>query len=218
MSKRGFTLIEVLVVIGIVAILLAIAGPPFMAMLKRSTVEENAQRLQEAIKSSQIEAQKRGFRNISTTTGIVFSKQVVYLAIYPDTKMIRVLAWQDINMDTQKTDDEFSVLQELSLGVSASFLRPISIGKVACGTTDRTGTSTDGIVNFTALGNPIGLTLFPTGNTRYVKFNGKGFAESMQNVSVYITGTNGDTFAVTMNPIGLTELCRWDGSRWIKLK
>lgn len=221
MSKRGFTLIETIIVIAIVATLLAIAGPPFMAMLRRSSVEESAQRLQEAVKSAQIEAQKRGdveFGNISTATGITVGnmKRTVFLALYPTSNMLRVIAWNDKNIDGIRTNDEFTIIQETSLGAGTTFSVPPTINKKACSNT--AGAPADSIVNFTFTGSPIGeTTLFPLG-TKYIKLNGKGFSESMQNVSAYISNNTGETFAVTISPAGLTELCRWDNTNWLILR
>lgn len=221
MSKRGFTLIEIIVVIGIVGILLSIAGPPFMAMLRRSSIEESAQRLQEAIKSAQVEAQKRGdmeFGNVTTDAGVTPGgmKRSVYLALYPLNSMIRVISWDDKNIDGLKTDNEFTVVQELFLGTGTTFSLPGAINKKACNNT--AGAPAGSIVNFSASTCPPNtVSLFPD-ETRCIKFNGRGFSESMLNDAAYITGNNGETFAVTMSPVGLTTLCRWDGTSWLKLR
>lgn len=221
MNRRGFTLTEIIVIIAIIGILLAMGAPPFMSMLRRSTLEEKAQRFQETLKFAQIEAQKRGgteFGNLSSASGKVISarKQSVYVAIYPDSNTFKVIAWSDTNKDSLKTDDEFTVIQELSFGVGASFMLPSSIDKKACNNT--TPAPTDSIVNFTDTSCPAtAATLFPDG-TRCVKLNGKGFSESMKYAAVYISSNSGETFAVTMNPAGLTDLCRWEGQNWLKLR
>lgn len=220
-NKRGFTLTEIIIVIGVMGILLSLAGPQFLAMLRRSTLEESAQRLQETLKSAQIEAQKRGnyeFGNLSSASGHIISarKQRVYVTLYPTQNMFRVIAWSDTNKDSLKTDDEFTVIQEHTLKTGTSFSLPATINKVACN--NSLGAPADSIVNFTASTCPDGAaTMFPE-DTRCVKLNGRGFSESMRFAAAYISDTHGETFAVTMNPAGLTDLCRWDSGNWLKLR
>lgn len=221
MNRRGFSLPELIAVMAIIGILLGLGAPPFMAMLRRSTLEEKAQRFQETLKLAQNEAQKRGsteFGNLSTASGRVISarKQSVYVAIYPAANRYRVLAWSDTNQDSLKTDNEFTIIEEISIGDRASFTLPASINRVACNNTPEV--PGDSIVNFTASSCPATATsMFPEG-TRCAKFNGKGFCESMFNAAVYISNSGGETFAVTMNPVGLTDVCRWEGNRWLKIR
>jgi prepilin-type N-terminal cleavage/methylation domain-containing protein len=215
-NRRGMTLTELVIAIALMAILISFAAPPFLTMLRRSTAEESAQRLHEAIKSAQTEAQKRGFTNFSSSTGFTFAKQVIYVALFPDLMRIRIISWQDRNQNLLKTNDEFTLIQELYLGKGTTFSLPATINKKACNNTS--GAPSSSIVNFSnGSDSPIGLTLFPPG-TQYIKFNTSGFSDSMRWNAVYISDSSGNTYAITINPLGLTDLCRWEGKQWLKLR
>ncbi len=215
MNGRAFSLLELLMVICIISVLSGIAIPPFIAQLNRATIEESGRWLQEAVKAAQIEAQKRTFVAISSAAPTVFAKQAVYLSLHPDSGSIRITAWQDSNHDARITDNELTLLQEVSLKPGISFTLPAEISKVACGNTgNRPGGS---IVNFSKSGGPIGTALVPLG-TSYVTFDGGGAIDGLRYNAVYISGRGGDTCAVTINPLGLTALCRWNNGKWIKIR
>lgn len=220
MNKRGFTLIEVIVVISIISILAGLAVPPIREMLNRQRARDSATAMLETIKSAQVEAQKRGDTEVVNGQ---LRKRKVYVAVYPadmasagnPPNTVRAISWTDLNSDNMKTSDEFSVLQEVSLGKS-TFSVPSSINKTACSNNAGTPSNT-GIVNFTVnVCPPNTVSFFPAG-TRCIKFNGYGFSESMNNAAAYING-NGETFAVTVGLAGITDFCRWDGNNWIKVR
>ena len=59
-SPRGFTLIEVMVVVGILAVLIAIAAPSFTPMIERWRVRQATEQLQSTLYYARSEAIKRG--------------------------------------------------------------------------------------------------------------------------------------------------------------
>lgn len=57
---RGFTLLEVMVVVGIIAVLAALAGPSFTPLIERWRVRQAAENLQSTLYFARSEAIKRG--------------------------------------------------------------------------------------------------------------------------------------------------------------
>lgn len=71
-TPRGFTLIELMVTVSIVALVMAMAAPNFTTWIRNSRVRATAESLQSGIKLAQIEAQRRAhtvvfFRTASKT-------------------------------------------------------------------------------------------------------------------------------------------------------
>ena len=204
-NRSGMTLIELVVVIGIIAVLLGLSTGPFLQWLKKGKVEDRASSLHETIKWAQIKAQKLG--EVDVVNG-VFKKQRIYMAVNQTSNSYKVVQWVDANNDNLKTDDEFTNLQEGFL-TEARFGYLASVNKKACSNT--AGAPADSVNNFTATVCPA-IPRFT--NFRCARFDGKGFmTESMQNASLYITNSV-DSYAISLNPAGITTLCRWDGSSW----
>jgi type IV fimbrial biogenesis protein FimT len=57
---RGFTLVELTVTIGIVAVVAGLGAPPFLHMLARHAIAAQAEELQDAVRVGRSEAMKRG--------------------------------------------------------------------------------------------------------------------------------------------------------------
>ena len=106
------------------------------------------------------------------------------------------------------------MIQQVSF-VNSTYGLPTTINTHACDNTP--GAPAGSINNFTANLCPPPTGIFFPAGSRCIRLNGKGFVEGMQNDSAYITN-NDNTFAVTVNPAGVVDLCRWDGSSWLKLR
>ena len=211
MSNRGISLMELIVVIAVSGIMMSFAAPPFLAMLQRATPLESAQRVQEIIKMAQLEAQKRGFINISSPTGPMFVKRSIYLALNESSGVMRIIAWEDRMGDQVKRKEAFFLLQEQVLGKGTTFSVPSTITLTGCGNNPKEpGT---GIVKFTA-----GTTTFPAidlfSGSQYIRLSNNGYSVSLESPAVYISDQRGNSCAVSFNLLGLTKLCCWDGKRW----
>lgn len=207
--RSGFTIIEMLVVISIIAIILALGAPPFLKWYTQSKVEDNASTLQEDIKSAQIEAQRQG--EVDVVAGNI-QKRKIYIALNPDNNSYKVVRWQDNDGNNLRdTAEEFTTIMEKTL-TNSKFGFDASVNKIACGENSRT--SSESMTNITATTCP-DLPIFA--GYRCSRFNGNGFNDGMNNGVIYIT--NGTyTSGVTLNPAGLTALCRWTGSGWANIR
>lgn len=203
-NQRGFTLVEILVVIGIMATILGISAGPFMQWYRKGKVEDRASTLHETFKWAQMQAMKGGEANI--VDGKV-SKQIIYIAAVLGGNAYRVIQWQDSNADNIKDVNEFRLLQEGSLTESRFGVLP-AVNKKACGNT--ADAPADSVVNF--FDCPANVPLF-TGY-RCSRFDGKGFmSAATENAALYITNDI-DNYAISLNPAGVMTLCRWNGTEW----
>ena len=207
-NKSGITLIEVIVVVGLIALLTGMAGAPFLTWYRRSNLEESAGTLHETFKWAQSQAMKRGgveMRNYSSQ----LIKKRIYVAVDATTGNYQVVQWRDDNHNGIRDNNEFSVLNSGSLGKGkAHFGLQPSVNKAAC--SDGTSDSDLVIRNFMPC-PPVDLL----NGQKCMRFDDKGFlTESMQNAGLFITN-DADSFAIALNPAGIITLCRWSGTEWL---
>lgn len=200
---------EIMVVVGIIGILFAIAVGPFMSWYKKSKVEDRASSLHEAIKRAQTQAVTRG--EVEVNSGVVMKKKM-YLALNPTSNSYRVVEWRDVNNNNIKDAGEFTILSEATLN-GATFGFVASVNKTACGNATNAAPA-NSMPNFTALSCP-GDAVF-TG-FQCARFDGKGFLESMLNPAAYVTDLT-ESYAVSINPAGVSTLCRWSGTEWVFIR
>jgi len=207
-KKQGFSLVEMLIVLAIMGILTTIALPPFFRMVKIKRVEDDASKFQDIIKYAQTLAQKRG------DTEIIENKvamRKVYVAVNKANKNIRIITWSDLNQNNLKEENEFSIVREEKLQ-NANFGFTADVNKKACSNTS--GAPADSVVNFTSNVCP-SVGIFD--GSLCIRFNGKGFLESMQNAALYFN-RDVDNIAISINPLGFTQICKWTGGNWLILR
>lgn len=206
-NNRGFSLMELIITIGLMAVILGFAAGPFLDWYRKGKLEDRASSLHETFKWAQTQAMKLGEYDI--VNGKI-AKQRIYLAVNETANSYKVVQWKDTNSDNVKDTNEFTVLQESSFG-NAYFGGASNVNKKACGNTNEAPPGN--VANFTSLTCPSGIALFT--DYRCARFDGKGFlSSSMQNAVLYITNGT-DIYGISLNPAGITTLCRWNGSEWM---
>lgn len=210
-NQRGWSLIEMVIVIGLIAIISGIASGPFLAWLRKSRVEEAAGALHETFKAAQTQAMKLGgvevVRINNETTPI---KKRIYVALNEAAGTYKVVQWRDANNDGVKDNDEFTELGIAGNLGKAKFGTLPAVNKTACGNkSDLEGVST--IVNFSNC--PANVVILNGHDC--LRFDDKGFLmENRLNAAVYMTNDI-DSYAISLNPTGIITLCRWSGGEWV---
>lgn len=205
-NKKGMTLVELLVVIGIMAVILGVAVGPFLNWYRRGKLEDRANSLLGTIQWAQSKAMKSGETDIINGKIV---KQKIYVGINELTKSYRVVQWIDSNSDNVKDTGEFTKIQEGFLtNDEIKFGYVATVNKTACGNGTPTSTANIQIEDCPTVGT------FLTSDYKCARFDGKGFlSESMKNAAIYLTN-DVYSYAIALNPAGIISLCFWDGNSW----
>lgn len=205
-NRAGFTLVEIMVVSGLIGVLFAFTIGPFTTWYRKSKLEDRASSLHESIKWAQTQAMKRG--GVEVINGAIITKRL-YLALNQTNNSYRVVEWRDTNSNNVRDAAEFTILNDSSLnGTTFGFVA--SVNRTAC--SNGTPTSTLPVRNFSTC--PSAGTIL-TSDYVCARFDGKGFlSESMQNAAAYITNSF-ESYAISLNPAGVATLCRWSGTEWV---
>lgn len=211
-DRRGWTLIELITVIGLMTVLLGLAAPPLVTWIRKERLEKSASELHETFRWAQLQAMKRGGFDTISSSGTLIKKRI-YVALNAGDNSYQVVQWRDANNNGARDDGEFAELLPLRgyLGRgSASFGLIPSVNKAACSDTD--SNSRDAIRPQNFMKCPDEVTVLQ--DHLCLRFDDKGFlSESAQNIGVFITNDI-DSYAIALNPAGIITLCRWSGSQW----
>jgi len=208
-NNRGFSLMELIITIGLMAVILGFAAGPFLDWYRKGKLEDRASSLHETFKWAQTQAMKRGGADV--VNGKIISSRI-YIAINQDANSYKIVRWVDTNADNVKTANEIAELQVGSL-MEVRFGIVSGVDKTACSNSGVL-TGTDPIRNLTFLQCPQVASSTMFADHRCARFDGKGFlTESMENIALYVTnGTN--NYGISLNPAGVITFCRWSGTDW----
>lgn len=204
-SERGLSLVELVVVLGIMATLMTLSMGPFIEWYQGARLEERASTLQDTFKWAQTRAVTGG--QVDLVNGKLVAKRL-YLAVNTSTGGYRVVEWVDADADKRKEPSEFALLQEGSIvgawyGAAPSVKREVrSEGSSVPGTT------------FSVNACPAATDAPLLAGFQCARLDGKGFlTEDSGNADVYITN-GAKSCAVSINPAGIPFLYRWSDGGW----
>lgn len=203
-NRAGLTLIELVITVAIIGVLVGLGMGPFTKWIRTSKLESQAANVHETVKYCQTIAQRLGDADIIDG---VLARQRVYFAVNIGTGEYRIASWIDKNSNNLREDDEFEVLQSDKL-VNVSFSVLGSVNKKAG--TNNAGAPSSADSNFQDCPKDIAVLA----GFKCTRFDSKGFmTEVMQNQVLYLADGN-ESFAISINPAGITNLWRWGGSSW----
>lgn len=207
-ESAGVTLIELMVVIGIAAILTAIAGPQIYKTLQsESRVKSAARELIADLKTAQNEAVRRGGGDMSAGILVRRSVFVVFDAV-ASAKTYSISAYEDTNGSGVRDagDTITTIMPSKPPSNSVRFGTLASVNWTACTNSDNNAPASS--VSFQV------QNLVPCGGKPCVELNANGFPIAPATGGTLYVTNDIDAYAVNMNSAGLLTLCKWSGTKW----
>jgi prepilin-type N-terminal cleavage/methylation domain-containing protein len=234
MQRRGFTLVELLVVTAIGFIIALLASPPLFTWMTRQKVEQSGIQFLSDLKYARREAEIQGAVGImpqdpvNNPTIIDTPIRRIYVALNTQENEYRIYRWQDEDMDGVPETGEFApdfdnpnndgVLREGELS-GVEFARPTDLNKSPC--TNNDSESTDPIVNINSC--PVVDGVFADGEY-CIRFNAQGFYEGMDNAKIFLFREASrlgekmyEAYGIALNLTGALQMCRWNCDDWNEL-
>jgi prepilin-type N-terminal cleavage/methylation domain-containing protein len=206
----GYTLIEMLTVIAIVAILITVAGPAVLRTLQSDTVVKTAANNVIAdFRAAQNEAVRRGGGEMSPS-GLLVRKSVFFV-VSTASNSYSMYSYTDANGDGVRTSSETSPVRSAGiLPTSVHFGTLASVNRTAC---SGGAGAPSAVVTFQSSADP------PCNGARCVELDGQGFPSRANPFggTIYLTNDT-HAYAININAAGNATLCKWDGAAWVVIR
>ena len=203
-ESAGMTLVEMLVVIAIMAILAAIAGPEiYKALQSESRVKSAARELIADLKTAQNEAVRRGGGEMSADGVLVRRSVFVVFDAAANTYLVSAYADENGN-GVRDGGEDTTIMQPKTPSNSVRFGTLASVNKTACTNSENNAPASSVTFDVQAA--------VPCGGKRCVELNANGFPGAPGG-TLYLSNTT-DAYAVNFNSAGFATLCKWSGSAW----
>jgi prepilin-type N-terminal cleavage/methylation domain-containing protein len=184
-SQKGFTLVELMVAMGIVAILSAIAVPNFLAALPTFKLRAAARDLYGTLQKARVEAVRQG-KSAAVVFNVATGQYMVCVEIDPT---LVTTDWEWASLTNVSCDvGTIITLSDYKYGVAIS-------GASVGGSTPKGASFGNGV----------------TYSDDAAVFDAKGFGELGY---CYLTNENNESFAIGSLSSGVIKMFKWSGTAW----
>ncbi|WP_188020296.1 pilus assembly FimT family protein [Deferribacter autotrophicus] len=195
MNKKGFTLIEMVVLLSIISILFGIAIYSYKTINRKYSIKQEVYKLYDDLKYIQTLAVNLGAHSV--VNGKLIEK-MVYVVFDEDQNSYFAYKWEDFDNDKDFDSNEIELLLSNKLKNKVTFSKLSGVNKSAC---YNNGTSPSKDVSFNIIDH------IPCNGKSCLEMDDYGFA--INNGSIYLSD-GFESYAISVSKAGNFRICRWD--------